>query len=62
VVKRELKTGTLDEGGHGGREPEVRTAWAAAAGSGIRPGAPPPITKLEDVAPLVLAAAGVPAG
>ena len=54
--------GHLDEGGHGGREPEVATAWAAAAGPGIRPGAPPPITRHEDVAPLVLAAAGVPAG
>jgi arylsulfatase A-like enzyme len=54
--------GHLDEGGHGGREPQVTTAWAAAAGPGIRPGAPPPITRQEDVAPLVLAAAGVPAG
>jgi predicted AlkP superfamily pyrophosphatase or phosphodiesterase len=54
--------GHLDEGGHGGREPEVTTAWAAAAGPGIRPGAPPPITRQEDVAPLVLAAAGVAAG
>jgi predicted AlkP superfamily pyrophosphatase or phosphodiesterase len=54
--------GHRDEGGHGGREPEVTTAWAAAAGPGIRPGAPPPITRHEDVAPLVLAAAGVPAG
>ena len=53
--------GHLDEGGHGGREPEVATAWAAAAGPGIRPGAPPPITRLEEVAPLVLAAAGYPA-
>ena len=50
--------GHLDEGGHGGREPEVTTAWAAAAGPGIRPGAPPLITRQEQVAPLVLAAAG----
>jgi predicted AlkP superfamily pyrophosphatase or phosphodiesterase len=50
--------GHLDEGGHGGREPEVATAWAAAAGRGIRPGAPPLITRQEQVAPLVLAAAG----
>jgi predicted AlkP superfamily pyrophosphatase or phosphodiesterase len=49
--------GHLDEGGHGGREPEVATAWAAAAGRGIRPGAPPLITRQEQVAPLVLAAA-----
>ena len=50
--------GHLDEGGHGGREPEVATAWAAAAGPGIRPGVPPLITRQEQVAPLVLAAAG----
>ncbi len=49
--------GHLDTGGHGGREPEVTTAWAAAAGPGIRPGAPPLITRQEEVAPLVLAAA-----
>ena len=53
--------GHLDEGGHGGREPEVVTAWAAAAGPGIRPGAPPLITRQDQVAPLVLAAAGWPA-
>ena len=52
--------GHLDEGGHGGREPEVATAWAAAAGPGIRPGAAPLITRQEEVAPLVLAAAGPP--
>jgi len=52
--------GHLDGGGHGGREPEVATAWAAAAGPGIRPGAPPLITRQEEVAPLVLAAAGCP--
>jgi len=54
--------GHLDEGGHGGREPEVTTAWAAAAGPGIRPGDPPLITRQEEVAPLVLAAAGCPRG
>ena len=53
--------GHLDEGGHGGREPEVATAWAAAAGPGIVPGDPPLITRQEQVAPLVLAAAGCPA-
>ena len=52
--------GHLDEGGHGGREPEVMTAWAAAAGPGIRPGAPPLVARQEEVAPLVLAAAGCP--
>jgi predicted AlkP superfamily pyrophosphatase or phosphodiesterase len=50
--------GHLAEGGHGGREPEVATAWAAAAGPGIAPGGPPLITRQEEVAPLVLAAAG----
>jgi hypothetical protein len=52
--------GHLDEGGHGGREPEVTTAWAAAAGPGIRPGAPPLVVRQEEVAPLVLTAAGCP--
>ncbi len=50
--------GHLDRGGHGGREPEVTTAWAAAAGPGILPGAPPLITRQAQVAPLVLAAIG----
>jgi hypothetical protein len=53
--------GHLDRGGHGGREPEVTTAWAAAAGPGIRPGAPPLITRQSQVAPLALAALGDPA-
>ena len=50
--------GHLDLGGHGGREPEVATAWAAAAGPGIRPGGPPPVTRQTQIAPLVLAALG----
>jgi len=50
--------GHLDRGGHGGREPEVATAWAAAAGPGVRPGGPPPVTRQEDIAPLVLAGLG----
>jgi predicted AlkP superfamily pyrophosphatase or phosphodiesterase len=50
--------GHLAQGGHGGREPEVTTAWAAAAGPGIEPGGPPRITRQTDVAPLVLAALG----
>src|SRR5208282_96526 len=54
--------GHLDGGGHGGREPEVATAWAAAAGPGIRPDGPPLITRQEEVAPLVLAVAGWPPG
>jgi predicted AlkP superfamily pyrophosphatase or phosphodiesterase len=52
--------GHLDRGGHGGREPEVTTAWAAAAGPGIDPGAAPLITRQAEVAPLVLAALGDP--
>ena len=48
--------GHLDRGGHGGREPEVVTAWAAAAGPGIVPGTPPLISRHAQVAPLVLAA------
>jgi predicted AlkP superfamily pyrophosphatase or phosphodiesterase len=51
--------GHLDQGGHGGREPEVATAWAAAAGLGIDPGGPPVITRQDQIAPLVLAALGV---
>jgi len=50
--------GHLDQGGHGGREPEVATAWVAAAGPGLRPGDPPPVTRQVDIAPLVLAALG----
>jgi predicted AlkP superfamily pyrophosphatase or phosphodiesterase len=53
--------GHLDEGGHGGREPEVTTAWAAAAGPGIEPGGPPLITRQDEVAPLVLGVAGLAA-
>jgi Type I phosphodiesterase / nucleotide pyrophosphatase len=50
--------GHLDQGGHGGREPEVATAWAAAAGPGIGSGGPPLVTRQEQIAPLVLAALG----
>jgi hypothetical protein len=50
--------GHLDEGGHGGREPEVTMAWAAAAGPGIAPGGPPLIMRQAQVAPLVLGALG----
>ncbi len=50
--------GHLDRGGHGGREPEVATAWAAAAGPGLRPGDPAPVTRQVDIAPLVLGALG----
>jgi predicted AlkP superfamily pyrophosphatase or phosphodiesterase len=50
--------GHLDRGGHGGREPEVATAWVAAAGPGIVPGGPSLVTRQDQVAPLVLAALG----
>jgi predicted AlkP superfamily pyrophosphatase or phosphodiesterase len=50
--------GHLNQGGHGGREPEVATAWAAAAGTGIPPGDEALITGQAQVAPLVLAALG----
>ena len=50
--------GHLDQGGHGGREPEVATAWAAAAGPGIRLGGPAPVTRQDQVASVVLAALG----
>jgi predicted AlkP superfamily pyrophosphatase or phosphodiesterase len=51
--------GHLDQGGHGGREPEVITAWATGAGPGIRPGDPAPVTRQVDIAPLVFGALGV---
>jgi hypothetical protein len=44
--------GHVDEGGHGGREPEVLTAWACGFSS--------PVTSQRDIAPLVLAAVGLP--
>jgi hypothetical protein len=50
--------GHLDEGGHGGREPEVTTAWAAAAGPGIPPGDRGLITSQAQVAPFILDALG----
>lgn len=48
--------GHVDSGGHGGREAEVITAWAAVAGSGART-----VASQRDIAPLVLAAVGVAA-
>ncbi len=50
--------GHLDGGGHGGREPEVVTAWAAGRGPGLSPLAPSPVTRHTDIASLVLTAAG----
>jgi hypothetical protein len=54
--------GHLNQGGHGGREPEVATAWAAVAGSGIPPGDQALITGQAQVAPLILAALGDASG
>lgn len=48
--------GHVDAGGHGGRTPEERTAWLAAAGPGIGP-APRPL-RHADVAAQVFAALG----
>jgi len=43
--------GHLDGGGHGGREPEVVTAWAAVSGPGA---SGPAVASHLDIAPLVL--------
>lgn len=48
--------GHVDAGGHGGRTPEERTAWVAAAGPGIGP-APRPL-RHADIAAQVFAALG----
>ncbi|MDN3027387.1 HAD-IA family hydrolase [Streptomyces sp. S.PB5] len=48
--------GHADAGGHGGRTPEERTAWLAAAGPGI--GAAPPVVRHTDVAVQALVSAG----
>lgn len=48
--------GHVDAGGHGGRTPEERTAWPAAAGPGIGPAPRPP--RHADVAAQVFAALG----
>jgi hypothetical protein len=44
--------GHVDQGGHGGREPEVLTAWAAVSSRRV-------VTSQRDIAPLVLASAGL---
>ncbi|WP_369174753.1 HAD-IA family hydrolase [Streptomyces sp. R28] len=49
--------GHVDAGGHGGRTPEERTAWLAAAGPGIGGSAPRPL-RHADVAAQVFAALG----
>jgi NAD(P)-dependent dehydrogenase (short-subunit alcohol dehydrogenase family) len=45
--------GHVDEGGHGGREPEVITAWAAVSGADASC-----LTSQLDIAPLVARALG----
>ncbi|MFJ8045744.1 alkaline phosphatase family protein [Kitasatospora sp. NPDC096147] len=53
--------GHRDEGGHGGRSPEETTAWIAACGPDIPPGAPAPDgLRHADVAAHAYAALGIP--
>jgi hypothetical protein len=49
--------GHLDEGGHGGREPEVLTAWAAVSGRDAGP-----VASHLDIAPLVMRCLSLCAG
>ncbi|GAA2782357.1 alkaline phosphatase family protein [Kitasatospora paracochleata] len=51
--------GHRDEGGHGGRSPQERTAWIAAAGPGIAPGTTPENLRHADVAATVYRALGI---
>ncbi|QMU77497.1 sulfatase-like hydrolase/transferase [Streptacidiphilus sp. PB12-B1b] len=48
--------GHLDQGGHGGRTSLERTAWVAACGPGLEPGAPVEQVRHVDVAAHVYAA------
>ena len=48
--------GHLDQGGHGGRSTLERTAWVAACGPGLEPGAPVQPVRHVDVAAHVYAA------
>ncbi|MFI6943804.1 alkaline phosphatase family protein [Streptomyces sp. NPDC050418] len=51
--------GHRPEGGHGGRTAREETAWIAACGPGMAPGAPPErALRHEDVAPQVFASLG----
>ncbi|MFJ6016841.1 alkaline phosphatase family protein [Streptomyces sp. NPDC092952] len=51
--------GHRDEGGHGGRSPQERTAWIAASGPGLPAGATPSGLRHADVAAQVYAALGI---
>ncbi|WP_051804416.1 alkaline phosphatase family protein [Streptomyces griseus] len=51
--------GHRDEGGHGGRSPEERTAWIAACGPGLSPGTVRPALHHADVAAHVYTALGI---
>jgi hypothetical protein len=51
--------GHIDEGGHGGLEPEVMDVPLVLAGAGIRPGAPLVRAQIADVAPTVCALLGI---
>ncbi|MFE7553371.1 alkaline phosphatase family protein [Streptomyces gardneri] len=52
--------GHRDEGGHGGRSELERTAWIAASGPGLPPGAVPSALHHTDVAAHVYTALGIP--
>ncbi|BAU87537.1 type I phosphodiesterase/nucleotide pyrophosphatase [Streptomyces laurentii] len=51
--------GHRDEGGHGGRSPQERTAWIAACGPGLSADAAPPVLHHADVAAQVYTALGI---
>ncbi|MEV8456875.1 alkaline phosphatase family protein [Streptomyces sp. NPDC052095] len=51
--------GHRDEGGHGGRSPQERTAWIAASGPGLPPGTAPTGLRHADVAAQVYASLGI---
>lgn len=52
--------GHRDEGGHGGRSAEERTAWIAACGPGLPAGTAPAALHHADVAAHVYSALGIP--
>ncbi|MFJ2415344.1 alkaline phosphatase family protein [Streptomyces brevispora] len=51
--------GHVDEGGHGGRSDQERTAWVAACGPGLSAGKAPSVVRHADVAAHVYAALGL---
>ncbi|MBA3397483.1 MAG: alkaline phosphatase family protein [Deltaproteobacteria bacterium] len=52
--------GHIDDGGHGGLEPEVMTVPLILAGAGFRAGAPLVRAQIIDVAPTICALLGIP--